>query len=201
VQKDLKKLVAYSSISHMGFVLLGVAALRVVSLGGAVLQMFSHGLITALLFLLVGLVYDHAHSRQIPDLGGLAKRMPLIATFWVLAGLASLGLPAMSGFVDEFLVIVGSFPVSWLATVLGMAGIVLTAGYMLYMIQRVFFGPPRGAAATGATGSHKIGDASPLELVSLVGLTLLVIAVGLYPTLVMPVISSGILPVATKLGG
>ncbi len=108
-QTDLKRLIAYSSVSHMGYVLLGIAALGQVGLTGAALQMFTHGTITGLLFVMVGLIYDRAHTRDIDELSGLAHTMPLAATVMVIAGLASLGLPAMSGFVAELLVFLGSF--------------------------------------------------------------------------------------------
>ena len=141
VQQDLKKLIAYSSVSHMGYVLLGAAALTGVGLQGAVLQMFTHGTITGMLFLMVGLVYDRTHTRLIDKLGGLGATMPAIAILFAVAGLASLGLPGMSGFVAEFLVFIGAFPVWPLATLLAAFGIVITAGYLLWMLQRVFMGP------------------------------------------------------------
>src|SRR5262249_6209259 len=127
VQKDLKSMVAYSSVSHMGYVLLGIAALTSISLNGAAIQLFTHGTITGLLFLLVGNLYDKAHTRMIPEFGGIAKKMPFLAVLFVMAGLASLGLPAMSGFIAEFTVFIGSY-VTWpLYTILGATAIVITA--------------------------------------------------------------------------
>src|SRR5450756_2241011 len=157
VQQDLKKLIAYSSVSHMGYVLLGAAALTGVGLQGAVLQMFTRGTITGMLFLRGGLVYDRTHTRLIDKLGGLGATMPAIAILFAVAGLASLGLPGMSGFVAEFLVFIGAFPVWPLATLLAAFGIVITAGYLLWMLQRVFMGPlPEQWSG--------LGDASRLEL-------------------------------------
>jgi len=185
VQRDLKSMVAYSSISHMGYVLLGLAALTSVSLNGAVLQMFSHGVITALLFLLVGLVYEKAHTRQIPDLGGLAARMPVLAVAFSAAGLASLGLPGMSGFVAEFTVFVGSFQTMQTLTILAAVGIVVTAGYVLWMLQRVFFGPLVASQVA-------VADARGLEVVPVAALLGVVLLVGLYPSVITGVIGHGV---------
>ena len=193
VQKDLKAMVAFSSISHMGYVLLGMAALSYVSLSGAALQMFTHGMITGLLFLLVGSVYERTHTRQIAEMGGLAPRMPLLAAVFVMAGLASLGLPGMAGFIAEFTVFVGSFPSIPVLTILGAAGIVVTAGYLLWMLQRVFFGPLNPHFAT-------LGDAHGVEVVPLVALVGIIILIGVYPALLTDVVSSGIAPLTARLG-
>ena len=191
VQTDLKKLVAYSSVSHMGYVLLGLAALTPIGLNGAALQMFTHGTITGLLFLLVGLVYDKAHTRQIPEMGGLAHRMPWVAVVFVMAGLASLGLPGMSGFVAEFLVFVGSFPVYQVQTILAVVGIVITAGYILWMLQRAFFGP------LNPHFDH-LEDAKPLEMVPLFTLLLVILLVGVYPAILTDLINSGVTPLIQR---
>ncbi len=184
-QTDLKRLVAFSSISHMGYVLLGVASLGTVGLTGAALQMFTHGTITGLLFLLVGLVYDKAHTRHIGDLGGLASRMPFVASAFLVAGLASLGLPGLSGFVAEVLVFLGAFPVWGLATVLGAFGIVVAAGYILWMIQRSFFGPARERFA-------HIGDATLVEMIPVVALVVAIVVVGVYPRVLTDVLTTGV---------
>ncbi|MCL5074650.1 MAG: NADH-quinone oxidoreductase subunit M [Chloroflexi bacterium] len=193
VQNDLKKMVAYSSVSHMGYVLLGIAALNELSLNGAVLQMFTHGTITGLLFLLVGCVYEKTHTRLISEMGGLAPRMPWLAVIFSMAGLASLGLPGMSGFIAEFLIFVGSFGTWKVFTILAAAGIVLTAGYILWMLQRVFFGPPRPQLAD-------VGDARALELVPLVTLMAIIVLVGVYPAILTDVIQSGVMPLITLVG-
>ena len=146
--------------------------------------MFTHGTITGLLFLLVGLVYERAHTRYIPDLGGLASRMPFVACALLLAGLASLGLPGLSGFPAEALIFLGTFPVwSW-ATSIGAFSIVIAAGYILWMIQRTLFGVPRERFAT-------VADARLLEAVPIVGLMLTIIVVGLYPQVVVDVFAMG----------
>lgn len=185
-QTDLKRLVAYSSLSHIGYVLLGVSALGELGLTGAGLQMFSHGAITALLFVMVGLIYDRTQTRQIGDLSGLAHVMPIAATVFVLAGFASLGLPLMSGFAAEFLVFAGSFDRFEIPTVLAVIGILLSAGYILWAVQRVFFGPPDDRWL-------HLGDTTEWwEQVSTAALVAVIIGVGIYPTTLVQVIESGV---------
>ena len=145
-QTDLKRMIAYSSISHMGYVLLGIFALSQVSLVGASLQMFSHGIITGLLFAMAGLIIHNVKERDLRKLGGLARQIPIMAVVFSVAGLASLGLPTTSGFAAEFLVFVGSFsstivPGIQVYTILAVLGVVVTAGYILWMLQQVFYGP------------------------------------------------------------
>jgi NADH-quinone oxidoreductase subunit M len=195
VQKDLKKLVAYSSVSHMGYVLLGLAALNQVGLNGAVLQMVIHGMITGLLFLLVGAVYEKTHTREIAKMSGLAPQMPVLAIIFVMAGLAALGLPGMAGFVAEFTVFAGAYGPLPLYTILGAAGIVITAGYILWMVERVFFGP-----AKPEQGLAHVGDARGLELVPLVTLAGLIIVVGVFPSILVDMVNAGVLPVLARLG-
>jgi NADH-quinone oxidoreductase subunit M len=195
IQDDLKKLVAFSSVSHMGYVLLGLAAMNQLSLSGAALQMFTHGTITGLLFLLVGGVYEKTHTRSISRMGGLAPIMPWLALFWVMAGLASLGLPGMSGFVAEFLVFLGAFQAPNMAiyTVLGAAGIVVTAGYILWMLQRVFFGPTKPEM-------EHVSDAKGIELAPLVVLMAVVLLVGVFPSILTDIIGPGVAPIVSKIG-
>ena len=189
-QTDLKRLIAYSSVSHMGLVLLGVAvgisglAGSREALTGASMQMFAHGTITGLLFLIVGIVYEKAHTRYIPDLGGLAGRMPLLAAAFLIAGLASLGLPGFSGFVAEILVFLGSFKAFPWPTALAAFGIVLAAGYILWMIERVMFGTARERFAD-------ISDANVIQAIP-VGLLVISIAViGIYPAFLTDVFDAG----------
>jgi NADH-quinone oxidoreductase subunit M len=194
-QTDLKRLIAFSSISHMGFVLIGISSVAGVAgvvspvgLSGAALQMFTHGTIAGLMFLVVGLMYEKAHTRYIPDLGGLATRMPVIAAVFLLTGLASLGLPGTSGFVSEILVFLGAFPVySWL-TGAAAFGIVITAGYILWMIQRTLFGPAKERF-------DSIRDATVLEMVPLLVLLVAIIAVGIYPAFISDVFTLGVAPI------
>ena len=192
-QRDLKRLIAYSSISHMGFVLLGIASLREVGLTGASVQMFAHGTITGLLFMLVGLVYDKAHTRHIPDLGGLIRRMPIIGMGFMVAGLASLGLPSMSGFAAELLVFLGAFPVHRVLTILAMFGVVLTAGYILWMLQRVFFGPDKPRFS-------EVSDASFIETVPLVAMVAAIVIIGVYPAFLTNYFRLGVEPISALLG-
>ena len=198
-QTDMKRLIAFSSISHMGFVLLGLASAvgvagQVSSIGltGASLQMFTHGAITGLLFLLVGYVYERAHTRHIPDLGGLAGRMPILGAALLVAGLASLGLPSTAGFVSEIHVFIGTFPVWGWMTALGAFGVVLTAGYILWMVQRVMLGPlnPRFA---------ELRDATPLELVPIAALIIAIMAVGIFPGTITDVFATGVKPIVESL--
>ena len=185
-QTDLKRLIAYSSISHMGYVLLGIFALSPVSLTGATLQMFSHGLITGMLFALVGLVYHKAHERRINLLGGLARQMPLMAVAFSIAGLASLGLPTTSGFAAEFITFWGSFtspvfPQIKICTVVALTCIVITAGYMLWVIERVFYREPKSEY-------DGTPDLSPLELAISALFIAGIMLIGVYPRVLTDVI-------------
>ncbi|MDO8611550.1 MAG: NADH-quinone oxidoreductase subunit M [Dehalococcoidia bacterium] len=194
MQTDLKRMIAYSSVSHMGYVLLGASALGTVGLTGAAMQMFTHGLITGLLFVLVGMIYDRTHTRQIGELSGLAHRMPFIATIMVVAGLASLGLPSLAGFVSEVTVFLGTFARHEFLTSLGVIGIVITAGYILWMIQRVFW----GEASEKWEG---IGDATAWwERAPLLALTAVIVAVGVYPAVMLDLLETGVVPIAERLG-
>ena len=198
-QTDLKRLIAFSSVSHMGFVLLGLSsvagvagAVSPVGLTGASLQMFTHGTITGLLFLLVGFIYEKTHTRYIPDLGGLATRMPVLASAFLLAGLASLGLPGTSGFVSEVFVFLGTFPVWGWLTAVSAFGLVLTAGYILWMVQRTLFGPQ-------TERFNSVGDATPLEMLPIAALVLAVLVVGVYPAVISDVFKSGLEPIVESL--
>ena len=189
-QRDLKRLIAYSSVSHMGYVLLGVAAGGGVALSGAALQMFTHGTITGLLFIVVGLIYDRAHTRQIADLRGLMHHIPLIGVVSVVAGLAALGLPGLSGFVAEITVFLGALEAHPAATIAAVFGVVLAAGYILWTIQRVFMGPadPRWAHLPDATAWW--------ERTAMAGMLVVIVAVGIYPRLLTEVLDGGVAPIA-----
>jgi len=197
-QTDLKRLIAYSSISHMGYVLLGIFALGQVSLVGATLQMFSHGIITGLLFAMAGLVMHNAGERDLRKLGGLVRQMPIIAVVFSVAGLGALGLPLTSGFAAEFLVFVGSFSSTVVSgiqvyTILGVLGIVITAGYILWMLQRVFYGPV-------LEKFNVVKDADILERVYMFAFVAVIMLVGIYPAILTDVIKTGILPIMGLLG-
>jgi len=198
-QTDLKRLIAYSSISHMGYVLLGVFALGQVSMTGAALQMFSHGVITGLLFAMAGLVMHNAGERDLGKLGGLARQMPIIVVVFSIAGVASLGLPTTSGFAAEFLVFVGSFSSGAVAgiqiyTILAVLGIVITAGYILWMLQRVFYGKP-------LEKFNKAKDASILDRVYMFAFVAVIMGVGIYPAVLTDIIKMGVAPIMGLLGG
>ena len=167
-------------------------AVSPVGLTGAAMQMFTHGTITGLLFLLVGMVYDKAHTRHIPDMSGLANRMPLTALVFVIAGLASLGLPGTSGFVSELLVFLGTFQVWAWMTALAVLAIVVTAGYILWTLQRVFFGPQVQRFAD-------IKDASFVEVVPMAALVIAIMVVGIYPAIFTDVFQLGLEPIIESL--
>lgn len=174
-QADLKKLIAYSSVSHMGFVTLGLFMFNIQGIEGAVMQMVNHGITTGGLFLCVGMIYERTHSRQIADNIGLTKPMPRYATFLVIFALSSLGLPGTNSFVGEFMVLVGTFLWSKIAAALASLGIILAAAYLLWMIQRVAFGVP------SAQTLPKLRDVTLRETVTLVPLVVLIFWIGLFP--------------------
>jgi len=175
VQKDLKKLVAYSSVSHMGFVTAGIFALNVIGIEGAILVMFSHGLLTGALFLMVGFLSERVHTREISAMGGLASPFPVMAGFLLFFTLASLGLPGLSGFVGEFLSLLGLFTYNKAMGAVAALGIILAAAYLLWMFQRVMFMDLRDEKW------HKLPDFSLREIVSLAPLGFLAIWAGVYP--------------------
>ena len=193
-QRDLKRLIAYSSVSHMGYVLLGFSALRQVGLTGASLQMVSHGLITGLLFVMVGLIYERTHTRQIADMSGLARRLPLIATVFVFAGFAALGLPSLSGFVAELLVFLGTFERFIPMTALGIFGIVLSAGYILWMLQRVLFGPAMERWDGLPDANHW------WERVPMAAMVAGIFLIGIWPSYLVGMISKAVEPITMRLG-
>jgi NADH-quinone oxidoreductase subunit M len=183
-QRDIKKLVAYSSVAHLGFCVLGLFALNVAGLSGGVLQMINHGLSTGALFLLVGMVYDRYHTRQLDDLGGLATRLPLLAAIMVFVAMASIGLPGLNGFVGEVLSLAGMFRRNPLHAVLGTTGVVLGAWYLLTMVQQGFFGQLREPAHHG----EPIRDINLRELVAVVPICALCLWIGVMPQPLLDVI-------------
>ncbi|MCK6554963.1 NADH-quinone oxidoreductase subunit M [Candidatus Binatia bacterium] len=173
-QTDLKKLVAYSSISHMGYVMLGMASFTAIGIDGAVLQMFNHGTVTAMLFLLVGVIYDRAHHREIDGFGGLAAVMPVYTGVTALAFFAALGLPGLSAFVSEVLVLLGAWQKYPVLTAIGASAVVLTAGYLLWTMQRMFLGA-RNEKYAG------LPEINGRELFTLAPLAAIVVVLGVYP--------------------
>jgi len=197
MQKDIKKLVAYSSVSHMGFVVLGIFALNTTATSAGVVQMVNHGLSTGALFLLIGFLYERRHTRQIADFGGLAKQTPVFAGLFLVVAMSSLALPGLNGFVGEFPILLGTFQVHRAAAILAAFGAVLAAIYLLWAYQRVFHGPLEGEANRTTT------DLTRTEIGVMVPIIVLIVAIGLYPKplydTVQPAVDSVLLQV-TPLG-
>ncbi|MEN8614597.1 NADH-quinone oxidoreductase subunit M [Dehalogenimonas sp. THU2] len=198
-QTDIKRLIAYSSVSHMGFVLLGIFALGQLSMIGASLQMVSHGIITGLLFAITGVVMHNTHERAIPRLGGLANQMPRATIIFVLGGLGAMAVPATSGFIAEVWTFLGSFssgvvPGIQVFTIIGLLGILLAAAYILWTIQRVFFGQPLPRFA----GVH---DTDRVENIFAIVFVIAMFVIGLYPRILTDVFEGGIKPIAALFGG
>jgi NADH-quinone oxidoreductase subunit M len=230
-QSDIKRLIAYSSVSHLGFCMLGIFALNPLGLQGGTLQMINHGLSTGGLFAVVGMLYERYHTRQIADLGGLTRRLPILAFFMLVFTFSSIGLPGLNGFAGEFLLLAGAFQLAWAGapemlgsqllwiTVLAVSGVVLGAWYMLYLVQRVFFGPLRepasheshAAAANhahsdlhGAVHAHGHDGYPPLpagpadmnlrEICALTPLVVFIVWIGVYPKYFLDVIGPSVDP-------
>jgi NADH-quinone oxidoreductase subunit M len=191
IQKDIKYVIANSSVSHMGYVLIGIASFNTASISGAAAQMFAHGIMAALFFALVGLIYERTHTRLISDFGGLAHQMPRVAAAFMITGLASLGLPGLFNFVAEFSVFVGSIQVYPVLSVISIFAVVITAIYVLRVIQQVFFGPRN-------TKWDHVQDAKGVEMIPIVLLGSVLIIFGIFPSAIMDMFSSGILPIAQK---
>ena len=179
VQPDVKRLVAYSSVSHMGFVVLGIFSFTELGMQGALYQMLNHGVSTGALFLFVGFIYERRHTRMISEFGGLATPMPWFSTLFVIASLSSIGLPFLNGFVGEFLILTGmwtsSFSRAWIVTMLAATGVIWAAVYMLWMLQRVLFGE------TTNPENARLRDLNPRELALILPLMLLMLFMGVYP--------------------
>jgi NADH-quinone oxidoreductase subunit M len=184
-QTDLKKLIAYSSVSHMGFSLLGMAAMTPAAISGAVLNLFTHGLISPMLFLIVGVIYDRAHHREIAKFGGLASEFPEYSAIMGLAFFASLGLPGLCGFISEFMVFSGSFPVFTAYTIISATSVIITAGYYLWAIHRMFLGKLNPAY-------KGYPDLNWRERLSLYPLGAIAIVLGFYPQAILGVINTGL---------
>jgi NADH-quinone oxidoreductase subunit M len=186
VQEDMKKLVAYSSVAHMGFVTMGIFAATVQGVAGGIFQMISHGLVSAALFLCVGVVYDRMHTREIAAYGGLVNRMPLYAAAFMVFTLANVGLPGTSGFIGEFLALIGTFKVNtWVAT-LATIGTILSAAYALWLYRKVIFG------ALTKPGLAAIRDLDYREMITLAPLVALTIAFGIYPKPVLDISAASV---------
>ena len=184
-QKDLKYVIGYSSVSHMGYVLIAIAALNPTALNGAVAMMFAHGVMSALFFSMIGFIYEKTHTRNIPDLGGLAHQMPRLAIGFIIAGMASLGLPGTVNFISEFTIFMGSIRALPVQAILGIAGIIFTAVYTLRVIANVMFGPRR------PEWDH-LKDIRGPELVPLVVFGLVIFVAGVFPNILFGLVNSGV---------
>jgi NADH-quinone oxidoreductase subunit M len=184
-QKDIKKLVAYSSVSHLGFVMLGLFALNSQGIEGGILQMINHGLSTGALFLLVGMVYEQTHTREFSEYGGLWKLMPVYGAFMLIVSLSSMGLPGLNGFVGEFTILLGAYGSSaigspWFAGVAAL-GVIMSAVYILYMFQKIFLGPEGSIVEEVKKHGHALRDLNVREIVTVVPLLVMIFWIGLYP--------------------
>ena len=192
-QNDIKRLVAYSSVSHMGFCMLGIFTLNRVGISGGILQMISHGLATGALFALVGMVYDRYHTRQIEDFRGLAHRMPVMSFFFVLMALSSLGLPGLAGFAGEIMILMGAFQNHPLYAAFAAIGIVLGAWYSLWLVERILFGPlQEPIQPSSGTDSSSVTDMTPREIAAISPLAILIIWIGITPQMFLQPIHSEI---------
>jgi NADH-quinone oxidoreductase subunit M len=195
VQTDFKYVIGFSSVSHMGLVAMGFATLNADGMLGAGVQMFSHGVMTALFFAVVGMVYDRAHTREIPRLGGFRKMMPLVTLAFIIGGLVSMGMPGLSGFIAEFPIFMGVWGTApWIAIVAAIS-IVITASYIIRIIGRVFFGQ------VPEEFEGHITDVTVLDKVALVLLSAILIVVGIYPAIMTPLVESGVNNILRLLGG
>lgn len=195
VQTDMKYMIGFSSVSHMGLVVLGVSTLNHNGLVGAGVQMFSHGVMTALFFAITGMIYDRAHTRMIPELGGVAKVMPFATIGFIIGGLVSMGMPGFSGFVAEFPIFMGVWGRQWLVAVVASISIVITAAYIMLAIRKVFFSD---------MPEKLVGHISPitaLDKVAISTLCFFMIVIGIFPAVMVPMIEKGVENVLRLLGG
>jgi NADH-quinone oxidoreductase subunit M len=195
VQKDLKYMIGFSSVSHMGLVMLGFSTLNGAGLTGAGVQMFSHGVMTALFFAITGMIYDRSHTRQIPELGGMNKIMPLATIGFIIGGLVSMGMPGFSGFVAEFPIFMGVWGTQWLVAVIASISIVITAAYIMRNIRQVFFGDMPEKLEGHMT------DVTVLDKVAITTLCLLMVIIGLFPSFMVPMVQTGVENILRLLGG
>ncbi len=195
IQTDFKYVIGFSSVSHMGLVFIGFATLTPEGLTGAGVQMFSHGVMTALFFAIVGMVYDRAHTRNIKELGGLARFMPMAMVGFVVGGLVSMGMPGFSGFIAEVPIYIGAWKTFPLVAIVSVISIVVTAAYILLVVRKVFFGDVPQTLAAG------VKDINLADKVSIVMLSLVMIAIGVFPSLLVPTIQAGVQHILTLVGG
>jgi NADH-quinone oxidoreductase subunit M len=195
VQTDFKYVIGFSSVSHMGLVMMGFATLKPEGLIGAGVQMFSHGIMTALFFATVGMVYDRAHTRDIPKLGGMIKPLPLVGIGVIIGSLVSMGMPGFSGFVAEFPIFMGIWKTQWIVAVVAAISIVVTASYVLLVVRKVFFGKMPDEFEGHITAINL------LDKIALIFLMMIMVGIGIFPALMVPWVQSGVQHVLTLLGG
>jgi NADH-quinone oxidoreductase subunit M len=195
VQMDLKYMIGFSSVSHMGLVMLGFSTLNRAGLTGAGVQMFSHGVMTALFFAVTGMIYDRSHTRQIPELGGMSKVMPFAAVGFIIGGLVSMGMPGFSGFVAEFPIFMGVWGAQWVVAVIASISIVITAAYIMRNIRQVFFGE------MPANLEGHMTDVTARDKVAITLLCLFMIIIGLFPSFIVPMVATGVENILRLLGG
>ena len=196
VQTDMKYMIGFSSVSHMGLVVLGVSTLNHDGLVGAGVQMFSHGVMTALFFAITGMIYDRSHTRQIPELGGIAKVMPFATVGFIIGGLVSMGMPGFSGFVAEFPIFMGVWGRQWMLAVVASISIIITAAYIMMNIRKVFFSP-----MPEEIQKHHIGDITMLDKVAIATLCFFMIIIGMFPSVMVPMVETGVENILRLLGG
>jgi NADH-quinone oxidoreductase subunit M len=194
IQNDFKYVIGFSSVSHMGLVMLGFSTLTREGLLGAGMQMFSHGVMTALFFAVVGMIYDRAHTRQINELGGFSRLMPWVTFAFIIGGLVSMGMPGLSGFVAEFPIFMGVWKVSPWVAIIASISIVITASYIIRIIGQVFFGKMPDY-------EHHFGDVTVMDKVALVSLSVIMIVIGLYPAIMDRLVASGVENILRLFGG
>lgn len=195
VQTDFKYVIGFSSVSHMGLVMLGFATLNKEGLTGSGIQMFSHGVMTALFFAVVGMVYDRAHTREIGELGGFSKKMPWVAVAFIIGGLVSMGMPGFSGFIAEFPIFMGVWQVQPIVAIIASISIVITASYIIRIIGRVFFGPMTEEF------DHHIGDVTRKDKLALTLLCIIMVTIGVFPSIMSGLVSSGVNHILSLFGG
>jgi NADH-quinone oxidoreductase subunit M len=195
VQTDFKYVIGFSSVSHMGLVMLGFATLNKQGLTGSGIQMFSHGVMTALFFAVVGMVYDRAHTREIGELGGFSKKMPWVAVAFIIGGLVSMGMPGFSGFIAEFPIFMGVWQVQPLVAIIASISIVITASYIIRIIGRVFFGP------MSEEFDHHVGDVTRKDKLALTLLCIIMVTIGVFPSIMSGLVSSGVDHILSLFGG
>jgi NADH-quinone oxidoreductase subunit M len=194
IQNDFKYVIGFSSVSHMGLVMLGFSTLNSKGLLGAGMQMFSHGVMTALFFAVVGMIYDRAHTRQINELGGFSRLMPWVAIAFIIGGLVSMGMPGLSGFAAEFPIFMGVWQVNPWVAIIASISIVITASYIIRIIGQVFFG-------SMPKYEHHFNDVTVMDKVALVSLCVIMIVIGLYPAIMDRLVASGVEHILRLFGG